>query len=73
MRKTIEHLRKKERHEKEKIAFVGAIVITGLIVMFYLAGITALNSPSKEQVANTQGPIESIKGQFSDLYKNFNN
>jgi hypothetical protein len=73
MKKTIEHLRKKEQHEKDRIAFMGAVTITVFIALFWLAGVTTsgVYSIEEDQSANTITPFDSIKEQFSELVEQF--
>lgn len=66
MKKTIQKLKKKEQHEKERIAFVGALVVTLIIVMFWLVGITTVPEAQNDQVANTQSPFKALVNQFND-------
>jgi hypothetical protein len=69
MKKTIHRLRQRPQKDKERIAFFGAIVITALIVMFYLAGVSALNEPQDNQLANPSKPFDNLKTQLSDTLK----
>ena len=71
MRKTLENLRNKEQHEKERFAFIGAFVVTAIIVLFWVAGFTTINTSNEAQLANTTSPWESLKNQFSGLTEEF--
>lgn len=68
MKKIINNLKKKEQHEKERIAFVGAFVVTLIIVMFWLVGITTIPQTQKEQVANTSTPFKAMMEQFKQVF-----
>lgn len=70
MKKILEDLRNKKQHEKEKIAFLGALISTLLIALFWFAGSSALKS-AEDQVANTVSPFESIRESFSDIIGGF--
>ncbi len=72
MRKIIENLRKKDQYEKDKIAFLGALVMTACIAMFWVLGITTTSSKdSDSQLANAATPFESIKQDFVNLFEEF--
>ena len=72
MKKTINHLRQKPQHEKDRFAFIGAIAMTFLIVLFWLAGVTS-NRPTEDQSANVTQPLDSFKAQFNDIVDEFKN
>jgi hypothetical protein len=72
MKKTINKLRQKPQHEKERIAFFGAFLMTLVILLFWLAGITAFDSnPDQSQAANVTSPADSFKKQFNDILNVF--
>jgi uncharacterized membrane protein len=71
MKKTIQRLRKKEQFEKDKIALVGATVITLVIALAWLIGITTIKNPSESQMANTSTPFQNIKEDISQLFSSF--
>lgn len=70
MKKTIHRLRKKDKHEKDRIAFIGALVITTFIVLFWLASFSIGGSPTttSQQMANTSGPIDVIVDSFANVF-----
>jgi hypothetical protein len=67
MKKTISKLRERPQHQKDRIAFVGSVVITGIIVLFWLVGTAAMNSPQANQAANTTAPVESLQDSIGSL------
>ncbi len=70
MIKKIHELRQKSHAEKEKIALLGATVVTLLIVLFWIAGVTAFPTTNESQKADTTGPIKEITNSFSNTFKN---
>jgi hypothetical protein len=69
MKKTLEKLREKDNHEKQRIAFVSSLVITGLIVMFWLAAITT-RPVDESQRANVITPFEALRNDLSEIFNN---
>lgn len=70
MKKYLNNLREKEQHEKDRIAFIGAFTITLFIVLFWLAGVSALNNePAQNQSANVSSPLSIFTEIFSSFKK----
>lgn len=72
MKKTIEKLRQKEQHQKERIALGGAFIITAFIFFIWLLGFTTIDSTKETQVANTLTPWQSIQKEFSKIFNSDN-
>lgn len=68
MKKTIQKLKQKDQQEKERFAFIGALFITGFIVLFWLAGITYTKSDDA-QMANISSPFNSLKNDLIDIFQ----
>lgn len=69
MKKYIEKLRQKDDFEKRQIAFWGATVITGIIVMFWLMAVTFTipEQNKKDQTANVRGPVHDLSQKINDF------
>ena len=73
MKKTIHQLRKKDQHEKDRIAFLGALVVTTFIALFWLVGFTVNPGSGDSQLANTKGPIDNIVGAAAEIFGDIKN
>lgn len=69
MIKKIHELRKRTHAEKERIAFIGATIVTLFIVLFWLAGVTTLNKRDQNQRAQVSAPAQELKESFSGVFK----
>jgi hypothetical protein len=69
MIKKIHELRERNHAEKERIAFVGATLITFFIVLFWLAGMTAFSKIDQNQKADSGGPVKELLASFTGVFK----
>ena len=69
MIKKIHELREKSHAEKERIAFMGATLITFFIILFWLAGVTAFSKVDQNQKADASGPMQELLASFTGVFK----
>jgi len=68
MIKKIHELRQKSHAEKDRIALLGATIVTVFVVLFWLAGVTAFSKPNESQKADVAGPIKELTNSFSNAF-----
>lgn len=69
MIKKIHELRKKSHAEKERIALMGATIVTFFIVLFWLAGVNTLYKTDVDQRAQVGAPFDELKESVSGVFK----
>ncbi|MEK7170096.1 MAG: hypothetical protein AAB767_02310 [Patescibacteria group bacterium] len=72
----IQHLQHKPEHTRKKIAFVASLVLTGVIVLFWLVSMSfrggdTLAAPQKEETGPFQAVTENVSTFFADVASAF--